>query len=227
LSHFIASFDDEIWDNDMAILAEQTEVVPFLTGIELEFEGLIEAVRYADRERAFCTANDPKGFELITMNAKVARGLRETFCGERWVIDETDNQPGIRNPFLKIRVIPCNFDQNAGNRLADPTNRAEKGSASNKKVRCNATPWLPGLIDPTECEDDENGYSTFVLGSYADFDLGLRAELSRPKAFSSGRYTRFETRIILLNGSEDQSPAETRTDRAAPTEIIDIAVKRK
>jgi hypothetical protein len=211
----------------MAILAEQVEIVPFLSGIGLEFDKLIEAVRYADRERAFCTANDPKGFDLITMNAKVARGLREMFCGERWESDETDNQPGIKNPFLKIRVIPCNFDLNAGNRLVDPTNRAEKGWASNKKVRCNGTAWIPGLPDPTECEDGSE-YSTFVLGSYSDDESGLRAELSRPKAFSSGRYTRFETRIILLNGSEDNSPSsDSKMDRGGPTEIIDIAVKRK
>jgi len=211
----------------MTILAEQVEIVPFLSGIELEFDKLIEAVRYADRERAFCTANDPNGFDLITMNAKVARGLREMFCGERWESDETDNQPGIKNPFLKIRVIPCNFDLNAGNWLVDPTNRAEKGWASNKKVRCNATAWIPGLPDPTECEDGSE-YSTFVLGSYSDDASGLRAELSRPKAFSLGRYTRFETRIILLNGSEDNSPSgDSKMDRGGPTEIIDIAVKRK
>jgi hypothetical protein len=212
---------------DMAILAEQMEIVPFLVEMELEFEGLVESARYGDRERALCTANDPKGFELILMNAKVARGLRETFCGDRWEADETDNQPGIRNPFLKIRVIPCNFDENAGNQFVTPTNRAEKGSASKKKVRCNATPWIPGLIDPTEPED-ESEYTTFVLGTYFDSHIGLRAELSRPKAFSSGQYKRFETRVMLLDGSEDNSsPVGAKTDRGGPTEIIDIAVNRK
>jgi hypothetical protein len=213
----------------MAVLAEQMEIVPFLAEMELEFEGLVEAARYGDRERALCTANDPKGFDLILMNAKVARGLREIFCGDRWEADETDNQPGIRNPYLKIRVIPCNFDEYAGNQFANPTNRAEKGSASKKKVRCNATPWIPGLIDPTENEEEGEGeYTTFVLGTYFDSHIGLRAELSRPKAFSSGQYIRFETRVMLLDGTEDSSsPVGSRTDRGGPTEIIDIAVKRK
>jgi hypothetical protein len=213
----------------MAVLAEQMEIVPFLEGIELNFEGLVEAARYGDRERALCTTNDPKGFDLVLMNAKVARGLRETFCGDRWEADETDNQPGIRNPFTKTRVIPCNFDENAGNPFADPTNRAEKGSASKKKVRCNATLWIPGLVDPTEAEDEFKGeYTTYVLGTCFDSHIGLRAELSRPKAFSSGQYKRFETRVMLLDGSEDDSsPVGTKIERGGPTEIIDIAVKRK
>ncbi|MDB5580331.1 MAG: hypothetical protein JWR80_5507 [Bradyrhizobium sp.] len=212
----------------MAVLAEQAEIVPFLTEMELEFEGLVEAARYGDRERALCSANDPRGFELILMNAKVARGLREIFCSDRWAPDETDNQPGIRNPFLKVRVIPCNFDENAGNQFADPTNRTEKGAASKKKVRCNATPWIPGLIDPTETEEDGSEYTTFLLGTYFDSRIGLRAELARPKAFSSGQYKRFETRVMLLDGSEDfSSPIGSKIDRGGPTEIIDIAVKRK
>jgi hypothetical protein len=83
-----------------------------------------------------------------------------------------------------------------------------------------------GLPDPTDGEtDDETGYVTYVLGSYWSADHGLRAELSRPKAFASGRYTRFETRIILLNGSESLA-VSSKTD-LAPTEVIDIAIKRK
>ena len=207
--------------------AEAAKIAPILADLELDFDKLVEVVRSADRERALCNANDPKGFDLIVMNAKVARGLRDQFCGERWERDETDNQPGIRNSFLKKRIIPCNFDMQAGQIDGpDPTNLTEKGSASKKKVRCNLTPWIPGLPDPSDGEtDDENGYVTYVLGSYWSADHGLRAELSRPKAFASGRYTRFETRIILLNGSENPA-GDFKTDRV-PTEVVDIAIKRK
>ena len=160
------------------ILAEASEILPLLSVMELDFDRLIEVARYADRERAFCTANDPKGFDLITMNAKVARGLREMMCGNGWESDETDNQPGIKNQNLKIRIIPCNFDQNAGDRLVDPTNRAEKGAASKTKVRCNATAWIPGLPDPTQ-DEGEGDYATFVFGTCFEADGGLRAELSK------------------------------------------------
>lgn len=204
------------------ILSDLAEIVPELTACALDFDKLVEVVRYADKERAFVTANDPKGFDLITMNAKVARGLREAFCGEDWERDETDNQPGIKNAALKVRVIPCNFDENAGNRLRDPTNRTEKGAASRAKTRCNATAWLPGLPEPPEGSEE---YVTLVLGSYSEAGEPLRAELSQPKDFSSGKYKKFAKRIILLDGTEDSTPLNGAT--LAPTEIIDIDVQRK
>lgn len=206
----------------MPILADRTVIEPLLAALKLDFDKLVEVVRYADRERAFVTANDPKGFQLIMMNAKVARGLRETFCGEDWERDDTDNQPGIKNAALKIRVIPCNFDENAGNRLKDPTNRTEKGAASSAKTRCNATAWLPGLPEPPSASAE---YVTFVLGSYSEVGQPLRAELSQPKDFSSGQYKKFEQRIILLDGSEDSA---TRDGSALfPTEVVDIPIARK
>lgn len=205
------------------IVTERAEALPLLTSLGLDFDKLIEVVRYADAERALCTANDPRGFDLITMNARAARGLREQFCGDRWEFDETDNQAGIRNPHTKVRVIHCNFDRHAGNHLADPTNLTEKGTASRTKVACNRTAWIPGLPVPQE---DEVEFVTYVLGTHFDED-GLRAELSRPKNFAFGRYTRFSERIILLDGSEGAPVGGVRSDGLGPTEIIDIAIKRK
>src|SRR3546814_15742708 len=91
------------------LLFEDHDVVPAIVGMELDRDRLIEVARYADSERALCTSNDARGFDLIITHDKVARWLREMFCGERREKDELDNQPGIRNPFLKIRIIPCNL----------------------------------------------------------------------------------------------------------------------
>lgn len=206
------------------ILTERAIIIPFLTSAEPDFDKLIEVVRYADNHRALCTGNDPKGFDLITMNARVVRGLRETFCGERWEADDTDNQAGIRNPHIKVRVIHCNFDMHAGDESARPANLTEKGTASRAKVRCNRTGWIPGLPIP---EEEPAEYTTYVLGTYFDKDRGLRAELSHPTNFGFGRYIDFKPRIILLDGSETSPVGGTRTDREEPTEIIDIAIKRK
>ena len=206
-----------------AILIAPEDVDPVLRLMELDREGLIEATRDADGERALCTANDPKGFDLIVMNARLARALRDRFVGERWEADETDNQPGIRNPYLKLRVIPCNFDENAGNRLADPSNLRDKGWASCSKTQCNRTAWFPGFEPSPETERAE--YETYVLGTHAA-DGELHAELSKPLNFASGKYTRFLPRIILLDGTEDKSII-SRAPRGGPTDVIDIAVKRR
>jgi hypothetical protein len=92
---------------EKAVLLDDFEVVPMLQQMELDRDFLIAVVRFADSQRTLCTANDVRGFDLITVYDKAARGLRETFCGPRWEKDETDNQAGIKNPHLKIRIIPC------------------------------------------------------------------------------------------------------------------------
>jgi hypothetical protein len=210
------------------LLATDPEAVPILRNMELEREALIEVVRTADRERSFCTGNDIRGFDLITVHAKAARALRDIFCGERWIKDEIDNQAGIRNPSLGLRVIPCNFDENAGNHIVEPTNKVIKGEASRTKTRCNATGWLPGLPDIPPQEGEE--VVTWVLGIFSQQNEPLRAELSLPVSFIGGRYIRFNPRIVLLTGSEDetdQAGKRPRPDREGPVEIVDIAVKRR
>jgi hypothetical protein len=206
-----------------ALLIGSENVIPTLRRMELDYQHLVEAVRWADGERSLCNANDPKGFDLVMMNARLARALRDQFAGERWRADEMDNQPGIINPHLKLRVIPCNFDEYAGNPLADPTNLRGKGAASNSKTQCNQTAWMPGF-EPTD--EQENEYQTYVLGTHFGQDRSLRAELSKPLNFASGKYNSFRPRIILLDGTEDEVVRADSSDEG-PTDIIDIAIKRK
>lgn len=190
--------------------------------LHLDREKLISIVDYSESQRALCTANDVKGFDLITVHDKAARGLRETFCGPRWEKDEIDNQAGIKNPHLKIRIIPCNFDEHAGNPDKQPTNRVFKGSASGTKTWVNRTGWLPGLPVP---ELPENDYRTWVLGIHAADGEPLGAELSLPLGFSGGRYSNFFPRVILLWGARDGSGS--RILRPGPVEEVDIAIRRK
>ncbi|MEH0197122.1 hypothetical protein V7S57_16735 [Caulobacter sp. CCNWLY153] len=207
------------------LLAHHTEAISVLASLELDAEKLIEVVRYADSERALCTSADPRGFDLITMNARAARGLREAFGGERWHFDEKDNQAGIRNPHNKVRVIHCNFDRNCCDSTNSPTNLAEKGAASRMKVASNQA-WIPGLPVPDHQEDSE--YTTWVLGTHYDKDGDtLFAELSRPVTFTAGRYTRFEQRIVLLDGRGTSLAPNDRREREGPTEIVDIVIARK
>jgi hypothetical protein len=210
------------------VLSADHEVIPELDLMELDRDKLIDVCRIASSERALCTKNDVSGFGLITMQAKMVRGLRDLFCGERWERDETDNQSGIKNPFLKLRVIACNFNHNAAHPVNDPTNLVRKGNATDKKARCNATPWLPWLPDiPTQEGAD---VTTWVLASYTEDDSDiLKAELSLPVTFVGNQYKRFEKRIILLKGDDGGGPKTISIvpDRNEPTDIIDISINRK
>ncbi len=208
-----------------SIIADPFDVTVALRAMGLTRRGLIEAVRFAESERALCTTNDPKGFDLITMHARLARALRNQFVGEQWESDDTDNQPGIRNAKLKLRVIPCNFDNNAGNPFARPRNLRGKGYASDAKTLCNRTAWLPGLEPQSTTGGGD--YQTFVLGAYAADGEPLRAELSKPILFQGGHFLDFKPRFILLDGSEKDADSIFRPDSEGPTDVIDIAVKRK
>jgi hypothetical protein len=209
------------------ILATDPEAVPLIRAMELAHEPLVEVVRIADHERTFCTSNDIAGFDLITVHAKAARALRDILCNDRWIKDEKDNQPGILNSHLKIRVIPCNFDQNAGSFTREPTNRHGKGEASRSKTRCNGTGWIPGLPDIPAQEGMD--IVTWLLGIYSEHNQPLKAELSLPVGFDGAYYTRLSQRIILLTGEEGPELIGIRRgpDSEGPVEVEDIAIKRR
>lgn len=207
------------------VIADLDEASSEIDNLRLDLEKLTEVVRYTDSEGALCTRNDPKGYRLITVNAKAARGLREQFCGEEWTHDEFGNQPGILNEALGVRVIPCNFDENTGNPLLTPTNWTEKGTASSRKVRCNGTGWLPGLESPVS--EGESKIVTLILGIYSQDGEPLSAELSYPIEFSGNKYTRFSKRIMILNADTEGASPTDKIDLGGPTEIVEIDVKRK
>ena len=201
-----------------------------LAEIGLNRSKLIDAVKRAGTARFLCTAHDRPGFEPITMNGKAIREIRDEFVGEDWEACEMDNQSGIINKRLRVRVIHCNFDENAGSSDPDiiPENLRGKGTASGKKVRCNRTPCIPGL-EPRLGEEPSSDIRTYVLGTYCDDEsYSIRAELSLPNEFEKGIYTNYETRIILMDGSEDSLlPYELAPQDNLPTEEIDIPVSRK
>lgn len=203
----------------------KAEIAALVAELGLDLEGLIEVVRYADSERSLCTSNDVHGFASMTVYDKAARGLRETFCGKGWEKDETNNQAGICHPDKKIRIVPCNFDQNTSNPLVQPTNRSPKGEVSKAKARCNATGWLPGLPDvPAQPEAE---YKTWILGIFAVDGEPLKAELAFPVEFDGKFFTRFLIRAVLLRGDEDASPGRRSGEAPSPTEIVDIPIARK
>lgn len=193
-----------------------------IEALGLDFEGLIDCVRYAERERSFVTANDAIGFGSLVVYDKAGRALRETYVGRDWVKDDSNNQCAIKNPVTRIRVVPCNFDEFAGNRLVTPTNRSPKGSVSRHKSMCNRTGWLPGIPKGNAPLDD--GYLTWLLGIFADGESPTRAELSLPIDFDGNQFTDFGKRIMLISGDGDGAPEKHVDDIV---EVTDITIRRK
>lgn len=198
-----------------------------MSALGLDIDGLIDCVRYAEREKSFVTANDAVGFGSMVVYDKAGRALREKYLGNGWVKDDADNQCAIKNPRTMVRVVPCNFDEFAGNRLVRPTNKSPKGEISRKRTMCNMTAWLPHV--PRAASVLDAGFQAWVLGIFTDDDRPTTAELSLPIAFSGHYFTDFGKRIMLLTGDDNEGIGRKLGDDPDndAVEIVDIAVRRK
>ena len=209
------------------VIIEKSEFVRSeLSEMDLDRTKLLEAVAFADRERSFCTGNDIKGFPLIVGCAKAARALRDQFCGEHWVSDDTDNQSGIRHRTKSLRIIPMNLDENAGSidEAITPRAAAQKGAATKAKVRCNKTGWLPFLELPQPIDEIQ----TWILGfGPADENGYVGAEMSLPLEFNGSTPTKYIKRIVLNSRMDGGIVPARSTVPVDPTEMIDIQIIRK
>ncbi len=195
-----------------------------LAAMDLDLDGLIDVVRQAHEEGGFVSRNDVKGWRLIAAHNKLVRGLRDRFCGKAWERDDSENQEGIRNPSLGIRIIAANFDDLAGDpdESVTPSNLRPKGQASSRKARCNQTGWLPGLDLP---EPTHQQWQTWVLGMSSDND-GYGAELSLPLEFTGNKFSKLVKRIVICSRPKS-GPVEPKREPVTPLEEIDIPVLRK
>lgn len=210
--------------SEPAIFVEPVERDAELAAMSLDLEGLRWVLQEAHIQGGFSNSNDVKGWRLISTHDKLVRALRERFSGKDWEKEDEENQEGIRNPKLGIRIIAANFDDLAGNPDSSltPSNLRPKGKASWRKARCNQTGWLPGLALP---EPVHQGLQTWVLGLYSDDD-DFSGELSLPLEFSDSRFSKLVKRIIIRSRDE-RGPVEPYRIPVAPVEEIDIPIRRK
>jgi len=192
----------------------------------LDRKGLVDVVRYAAGEKALCTDNDAVGFANYLVYDKAARRIREIYCSRGWVKDDTNNQAAIKNPKTRIRVVPCNFDEDAGKIDGKPSNRSPKGEVSRKKTLCNKTAWLPGL-EPPEPVPGDDGYLTWILGLYIEEEKPIGAELSFPTGFDVNYFTHLPKRILLMFGDDGDPATVKKPDVDDTFGEVDIEIKRK
>jgi hypothetical protein len=211
-----------------AVISNPIDVRNDLRALGLDFDGLVDCVRYAERERSFVTVNDAVGFASMVVYDKAGRALREKYEGPDWTKDDSNNQCATKNVLKKIRIVPCNFDENAGNPFARPTNKSPKGEVSRKKSICDMTAWIPGITDGTGLGSDD-GFQTWVLGMFMEDEEPTIAELSLPIAFDGYYFTDFGKRIMLITREGSGGGARKSDDDSGndAVEIVDIPIRRK
>ena len=208
------------------LIADPLEISDALEELDLDSDGLTNSVLYGISERALCTRNDPIGFDSHTAYARTGRRLRETYPLRGWERDDSNNQCAIKHVSKKLRVVPCNFNEFAGDPDVQPTNRSPKGEVSGRSSRCNATMWLPGLPVPSPAD---SLLQTWILGFYANDDAShIGIELSLPVSFHGDYYTLFKPRILLWFGSGLPLPSKSRVpDDSDALGVVDIPVTKK
>ena len=123
-------------------------------------------------------------------------------------------------------MVPCNFDEFAGNRLATPSNRSPKGEVSRQKSACNLTAWFPGMVPEGPPIIDSEGFQTWLLGIFSVDGMKLGAELSLPIGFDGKFFTKFGKRIMLITGGDD-AVGDRKAHLDGDVGVVDIEVRRK
>jgi hypothetical protein len=208
------------------VIAIPHEVDALLEEMRLDRAGLVTSVRFAASEFTLCTENDAVGFPNMVAYDKAGRRLRELYLPKGWIRDNSNNQVAIKNDELKLRIVPCNFDEHAGNPNIRPANRSPKGEVSRKKALCNRTAWLPGF-EPSEPLPDDDGYLTWLLGIYIEHEKPIGAELSFPTDFKGDYFTQLAKRILLMFGDDDDRITAKTPNTDDTFGEIEIEVKRK
>lgn len=182
--------------------------------------GLLEAVRASVAGRAEASDNDARSIAGINAWNYPTRRLREVFrANGGWEKFEESGVEGIIHPKLKLKVIAVSTDEGTCDPSVSPRNRTPKGPATERITDLNSQ-FSFGFVDKPAGRIDE--YQTWELCTFDDGD-DVRAELSCPVVFASGRFVKFSERIFLIN------PGEWKTISILPDEGIELApsIKRK
>ncbi|MBL4645887.1 MAG: hypothetical protein JKY99_05455 [Rhizobiales bacterium] len=186
------------------IVAEEPKVVSFLNGLRLPRQTMLEILSSTSGERANVRASDPKtakGYETWRWGTRFCRES-EDLAALGWIACEHNQIDGIRNDDLRVKLVVCNMNANAGN--ADPTkqpkNTNKKGSANCVKIEGNSPQLTMGF--PTETHTNPlDLYDFWYFGVHIS-DKQISAEVCRANSESGGFITSFSDRIILAKPGE-------------------------
>lgn len=175
------------------------------------------------------TENDVPGAGGMKSWMDGSRRLREISAPFGWARFNEDQIPAIYCKERRIRIAVMNTDENTGIEHHLPQSRTRKGPMTEKVIGGNVHEQLP--IEPLWAESKniialppEQGMTSWYLFVFSHGEI-LRAELSCPATFSSGMFTGFHERIILIGGGSPGTPLGEGDYDTGPD--FDISVIRK
>jgi hypothetical protein len=196
------------------IFREPWDVDQRLNQLDLTRKGLLEARDIAMNERANATDFHPSNAPGTFGYHHGTWALRNSFVGERWIVDRGDGIETILNDDLKLKIAFCNVDLACADEHI-PKPRSEKGAGAE---RASGTPLFGSL---PQYAPRPRGDSMLY---YLMVDQNGAAELTRP-IVSGGTFLAAVERIYLSCGSEDD--LAVLGEDTGPVDNFDPQVVRK
>lgn len=205
----------------MPVLAEDHRIVPRLAQLGLRKDLLLEVIEAGVGGRRNATPFHPLSAGGLLSYIQGTGQLRRIFIPLGWEICRRDNIESIFNPEAGIKVIFQNAER-AGDRLADPLAKSNKGAGSARAVELGQYEFWPEI---RARETAEITATTWVLFVYADGN-DIRAELSCPIAINAEQFDGFHERILLVEKGGWEGAMPIVEDNEPPAEY-EVPVTRK
>lgn len=186
------------------IIREEESVLHFLKGLRLPPSVMMDILLRTAGEAANVRGSDPrtvKGFETWRWGTRFCRESEE-LKSLGWVHCEHNQIDGIRNDDLRVKLVACNMDKNAGNPdpYKQPKNVNRKGPANCARIGVNNGQLDMGFpedvpVDPIDL------YDFWYFGFHIS-ETQISAEISRADSEVGGFINHYSERVILAAPGE-------------------------
>jgi hypothetical protein len=208
-------------EGDVAVLAEEYEIVPRLAQLGLRRDLLLDVVEAAVGGRRNAMGYHPLSAGGLLSWIQGTGQLRRIFLERGWEICRRDNIESIFNPEVGIKVVFQNADR-AGDPVFDPIATSRKGAGSARAIELGQYELWPEV---KQREVVEVTATTWMLFVFADGD-DVRAELSCPMAINDEHFDGFHERILLVEKGGWGTAVPVVEDDQPPTDY-EVPVSRK
>ncbi|HEV2619230.1 MAG TPA: hypothetical protein VGU23_04755 [Acidobacteriaceae bacterium] len=204
---------------------EPDDVHARLAGLGLTEEALLHAARRWYVAWGSFTLNHPQFGIGIAAWMEAVAALREATMPHGWTRSDDRNYALVISPDGRTAINVASGDFGTGQKDANPSNRAPKGTSTTDAIAINQVQLELPLPMPTVLRGGgEQGPLTWFLLLHRSSEE-LRSELSLPLEISSdGRITRWQERIVLSAIPLDGESIEIFGPQGPD---LDIHVKRK
>lgn len=203
---------------DPKTIIEPSEVDIHIAQLELDRDKLVAAGHHALAGAAAASPLHPSNAAGMFSYMDGVKGLRAENLGGNWEIFHEEGVEGIKNEYLKIRVLFANVYQACG--IVHPKARSRKGAGS-ERIACGDLFEASGIELPMSVVKFSGDYKTY----YLMVDPRGAMELSLP-IVRNGQFLRCIERIFLIEGGDLENTMKNLEEPSSEPDL-DVIISRK